>query len=611
MIRCLLLVGVLLSTLFHTSAQNFKVNAPNSRLGIGEYFNEGLSRNVAMGGIGVSNPHQLFINVSNPALLSETKYTVFEGGLLRQFRSLKTNSATQGSADLIPAYIAISLPITKSWKSGFLLSPYTYSNYNSSYEREVIGSTSGETTTTTIEGFGGLNKFSFINGVKIGSNLSLGLTASYLFGKQEDNETSQLSTTSSYTTINEKSYYSGFQFKSGIAYRKELKKVEVPVRAKLVTSNDAYLSVKDQIKICMDSLSSLSDLTLKEKQSICNGQVEKMQKKLVFKDSLFKKDVFFGKNFVDSIAKTSLVGEYFMLIPNYSELVYHSSIKNKVLKLQIKKFIKGFKTQGYGVFVKKEAEKVGETEWTRDLSDLIIKKESIKNDDAVVLTNNYLKRKSGIYFNTGLTVLFGSSLNADREVFENTFNSGGFLTTSDTLNDDNKDKVKLPMEITFGISFDKPAASGDKANGFLSKSTWSFGTEAFFLRGEDYSNPFEENNLNNSYGLRVGGEIVPDINAKLRQDYFKRVFYRFGAVARTMPYEQNGKPVEDFGITFGLGLPLGRYDFKYSYPKYVNLAFELGKRGSLDKGQIKENYFFTTLSFTINDKWFSRSKLGL
>ena len=610
MIRFLLLSGTLVSVLT-ASAQNFKINAPNSAFGVGEYFDEGTARNRAMGGLGVSTSNKLFVNLKNPALYSHTKYTVFEAGIIHQLRRLKSGSATRTDGDVIPIYLAISFPISKSWKSGFSLSPYTYSNYSSYTNTSISGSTTGETITTTLEGTGGLNKVSFHNGVSIGSDFSLGLSASYIFGKQEINQMSELSSSSSnnYTTLEQEYVYKGFQFKTGVAFRKELRKVTVPSRSKLVVPNPNYLPKKRQVETCMDSLAQTKGRdNIKENLKLCKEQLLDIPKKIIYEDTLVNKDVFLAKNFIDSVSSTATYGNYFIFIPTYSELLYDPSVKSKVLKIKIKNVLKANRVTEYGIFVKKEILEASEDEWTAELTKLIDGTfPTVENKDNHL--DAYLKRKSGIFFNSGFSFQFGSSLDIDAQRLENTYTSRGFIVVSDTTSIENG-KARLPFEITFGISLDKPEARGKRKNGSLRKAIWSVGTEVFFINGDNYTH-IKGNDLVNSYGMRIGTEVIPDLNAKQRSDYFKRVFYRFGGVARNLPYEQNNKAVTDIGLTFGLGLPIGYYDFRLDYPKYVNLSFEFGKRGALNKGQITENYFFTTLALTINDKWFKRTKIGL
>ncbi|MFK7899556.1 MAG: hypothetical protein AB8B61_02240, partial [Cyclobacteriaceae bacterium] len=335
------IVGLLFLTTLSTG-QQFGVNAPRSRSGIGDYFSNGYSRSRAMG-ISISSANKLFINNTNPALLPRTKYTTFEAGIENQYRALATSSAKQTSSDAIPAYFAISLPISKKWKSAVSLNPYTYANYSTAVTTE--------TGTTTYSGSGGVNQFTFSNGVEATSNLSFGLNISYLFGKEKDNIATQVTDSSNYNLTRNESFYSGFQFKPGIAFRKELRKVTIPTRGKLVITNKNYRSKKDLIEICLDSLTVIDSLGKKERIALCKESVRLLDKKLIFEDTLTNQESFFAKKYIASVNKTTLNGNYFMLIPSYSEVIYDSEIPFS-RKSKIKKYLKGINTKGYGVLVK-------------------------------------------------------------------------------------------------------------------------------------------------------------------------------------------------------------------------------------------------------------------
>lgn len=119
------------------------------------------------------------------------------------------------------------------------------------------------------------------------------------------------------------------------------------------------------------------------------------------------------------------------------------------------------------------------------------------------------------------------------------------------------------------------------------------------------------NNSNNAFlydsssSLSIGGFYLPKSNSI--SSYWERVTYRIG-----MKYEEtgllvNGNPgsnnftsINDFGISFGLGLPLG------NRVSNINFSGEIGKRGTLDNGLLQENYFNLRLSLSFNDIWFKK-----
>jgi hypothetical protein len=58
----------------------------------------------------------------------------------------------------------------------------------------------------------------------------------------------------------------------------------------------------------------------------------------------------------------------------------------------------------------------------------------------------------------------------------------------------------------------------------------------------------------------------------------------------------------DFGISFGVGLPLKRSKTSF------NLAFEWGQRGTTDDNLVKENYAKVTMNLTLHEFWFLKRK---
>lgn len=97
---------------------------------------------------------------------------------------------------------------------------------------------------------------------------------------------------------------------------------------------------------------------------------------------------------------------------------------------------------------------------------------------------------------------------------------------------------------------------------------------------------------------RVGGFFIPNYNSI--SSYWHRVVYRAGARYENTGINVRGEDINEFGISFGVGLPVGRM---YSN---INLGFELGSRGTTSNGLLKENFFNTFISLSLNDKWFEK-----
>lgn len=141
--------------------------------------------------------------------------------------------------------------------------------------------------------------------------------------------------------------------------------------------------------------------------------------------------------------------------------------------------------------------------------------------------------------------------------------------------------------------------------GLGESNKWFLGAEMTNIGSGSYN--FNENvpGLNYFYEdasqYRLGGFYIPEYNALT--GYFNRVVYRAG-----IRYEETGlnisnEGINEFGMSFGLGLPAG------SYLSNINLGVEYGQRGTTNSGLLKENFFKFTISLSLNDKWFLKNKI--
>ena len=103
---------------------------------------------------------------------------------------------------------------------------------------------------------------------------------------------------------------------------------------------------------------------------------------------------------------------------------------------------------------------------------------------------------------------------------------------------------------------------------------------------------------------------MPKVNSI--SSYWDRVTYRAGLrfkktglLINNTGVANNFTEINDFGMSFGLGLPLRRQ------LSNVNIGVEYGKRGTLANNLIKENYFNFRISLSLNDvNWFVKRKIN-
>ena len=87
------------------------------------------------------------------------------------------------------------------------------------------------------------------------------------------------------------------------------------------------------------------------------------------------------------------------------------------------------------------------------------------------------------------------------------------------------------------------------------------------------------------------------------KDYAASMYENMKLKAKETGINLNGQDINEFGISFGVGIPVGRLFSN------VNVGFEIGKRGTTDFGLIQENFFNTFISLSFNDRWFDKRYL--
>ncbi len=210
----------------------------------------------------------------------------------------------------------------------------------------------------------------------------------------------------------------------------------------------------------------------------------------------------------------------------------------------------------------------------------------------------------------GYSAAANSKINSQHTHLVSQYNyddSGNENPALDTLvyTQDAKSKIQLPQINHFGLTFvnDNKFLIGAE----YTMSNWStLATQGIFDDVNQY--------LQNSKTYNIGGQITP--NAIALSNYWATVDYRLGFIYDQGYINVNNATnntntnVKSYALTFGLGLPLRPSADHNAFYK-INFAAEIGKRGTLDNGLVKENYVNFHLSFTLNDRsWFSRYKLN-
>jgi hypothetical protein len=204
------------------------------------------------------------------------------------------------------------------------------------------------------------------------------------------------------------------------------------------------------------------------------------------------------------------------------------------------------------------------------------------------------KINSKLSFFSSLTYTPESTLKSDNTLNVSTVSysaSYGSFQDIDKLDEQTTARdLRSPQKLTFG------AGIGDQKK-------WILGAEVAFQDAANLSNAY--NSLNNvEYGkyqkYSLGGYFVP--NSSPYANYFKRIVYRGGLKFEKTGLIVNSTSIDDVGLSFGLGMPI------IGTLSNLNLGIEIGKKGTTSAGLIQENYINFNASFSLNDKWFVRSK---
>jgi hypothetical protein len=209
--------------------------------------------------------------------------------------------------------------------------------------------------------------------------------------------------------------------------------------------------------------------------------------------------------------------------------------------------------------------------------------ESLRNTEDV--TNNHV---SGIGLHFGVQTQPGKWRLGAAAGLPTRLSVGTELTTiTGFISDTSESKLKLPLWWGVGV-------------GYAPNRHWLLGADWrtqrwSTVKAEEF---FGERGVD-SYDLGFGIEVTPSFDAL--KSYFKRLSYRVGGAVRQLPYEEPaGKKIYERTASFGLGLP-----FSGGFNR-IDLALEIGKRGSLSSNVAEENIVMLRAAIVGSERWFQR-----
>ncbi|MFC2175359.1 hypothetical protein ACFLR1_00130 [Bacteroidota bacterium] len=160
-------------------------NSPYTRYGLGNLNGSPNVRSSGIGGLSVAireDSIPFVVNFLNPASYTSIGFTAFDIGIYGNVATISSSTAKEKVNRANLSYFTFGMPITKWWGGAFGLREFSSVNY--SVTNSIVDSTSGYGNVDyKFEGNGGINQFFIGIGLKPYKNLSIGLNASYLFGK--------------------------------------------------------------------------------------------------------------------------------------------------------------------------------------------------------------------------------------------------------------------------------------------------------------------------------------------------------------------------------------------------------------------------------------------
>ena len=212
------------------------------------------------------------------------------------------------------------------------------------------------------------------------------------------------------------------------------------------------------------------------------------------------------------------------------------------------------------------------------------------------MISDMLELKSGFTFAPGTNLKSRNERAFSTIVINSTTNQELVVNSIDAdLESQGLDETEflLPSKFSFGAGVGQPRIWFIGAE-YTFQNTSKFKNELHGSNGTDYSN-------GSSFAL--GGFFIPKYNSF--SSYFSRMVYRAGLRFEDTGLNINNTSINEFGMSFGVGLPVGSARDFFSN---ANLGFEIGKRGTTKNNLIQENFINFNLSLSLNDRWFQKRR---
>lgn len=192
-------------------------------------------------------------------------------------------------------------------------------------------------------------------------------------------------------------------------------------------------------------------------------------------------------------------------------------------------------------------------------------------------------------YNLGFTFSPVNTLNGEKSLLV-TDNSQGF---SQVLRNEVINNVHFTLPATFGVGMS-----------VTHNNVLTFAADYKYAGWSAVNSKEPEPVYTNSHRFSGGVDYSKLKNAQMNgQSYtYERYNMQAGAFYHKTNLNINGQQINEYGLTLGGGMPItgGRVN--------LNLALELGSRGSTQNNLVRENYGQLTLNISFRDYWYTKGR---
>ncbi|MDO9254363.1 MAG: hypothetical protein Q7U54_02535 [Bacteroidales bacterium] len=140
--------------------------------------------------------------------------------------------------------------------------------------------------------------------------------------------------------------------------------------------------------------------------------------------------------------------------------------------------------------------------------------------------------------------------------------------------------------------------------GFMigSNNRWFATADVNYQKWSEFRYLGDNPGLKDNLRVSLGGQLRP--SSVDMGKYYQRINYRAGFRYEQSYLEIKQTRINDFGISFGVGLPMKKSR------STINIAVELGRQGTTESDLIQENYMRLTIGTSLQERWFLKRKFN-